>query len=629
MLSTILTLSRGLQHPWLVDILPGLSGNRAFGTVRDLSGAQSNLAGVQPQGSDRGELVPVLAERQAAHHAAREHRAGASADGEALEGGTDGYAAHVPESARGGRAGATVSPDMAKAGSATMTVSGDAPIVTYQLGQPSVPGEWYVSTWAAGQSTITDWSPDNVRHAADGAVELILDRAEPTRAEPYEGGEIQSNVTASTGTWSWTAQAPDMVDGAVFGMFVYRADWQNQPWLEFDFEFVGADTTRIELAVHMGTADGRRVSNIESTVVELGFDAALASHRYEIVVTGQEAIFRVDGFVVGSFDSSDLPGGVWNTGPVRGYADLWAADPRYEIWTGPWVDPGRPLVARLEGAELNAGQIDPVQFIRGTDSDDRREGTQLVDRIDGQGGNDVLLGSGGSDTVQGGLGDDDLSGGSGWDLLRGDEGRDRLRLDSGNDRLEGGDGGDWVVADGIRAMTVDLSLTGAQATGSGNDTLLSIENALGGAGADRLLGSTGSNELEGGAGNDVLRGRAGKDVLIGGAGHDDMGGGLDRDRDVFVFRSVADSVVGSARDLVRDFVVGIDLIDLAAIDARPDVAGDQAFAYSGSQAAAWSVWAVSNSSGILLRADGTGDRVADFEVLLASTGTFSAGSVLL
>lgn len=614
-----------MSRLWFADLLPGSSNLRPpkadrasfdalFGSSTALVGAEDrDGSGLLPVGSqaDRPGLPDILERPDTVR----------SRDGE--QHGEPGW--RSADASAGVPSGAASDPAWAQAEAG----DADSAITFYRLGQANVPGNWYVSDWAAGQSTITDWSTDNVRYAADGAVELILDRAAAARAEPYDGGEIQSNVTASTGTWNWTVQAPEMVDGAVFGMFVYRADWRTQPWLEFDFEFVGGDTTTVELAAHMGTPDGKRVSNIQKTVVDLGFDASLASHHYEIVVTGQEAIFRVDGLVVGSFDRSDIPGGVWNTGPLRGYADLWAADPRYDHWTGAWVDPGVPLVARVEGAALQAGVIDPVQFVRGTEGDDRREGTSLADRIDGLTGNDTLSGQGGADTVQGGFGDDDLSGGAGDDLLQGDAGGDRLRLDPGNDRLDGGSDSDWVVADAALAMTVDLSISGLQSTGSGKDVLLGIENAMGGAGADRLIGSTGGNVLDGGAGNDVLRGRAGADVLIGGTGQDDMGGGIDGDRDVFVFRSAGDSAAGISRDLVRDFVLGVDVIDLAGIDARPNLAGDQAFAFSGSQAAAWSVWAVTTSSGILLSADATGDRVADFQVLISSSGTLSSNSLIL
>ncbi len=46
-----------------------------------------------------------------------------------------------------------------------------------ELGEPRNDDTWLISDWNAGQSNITQWSPDNVRVADDGAVELVLDRA--------------------------------------------------------------------------------------------------------------------------------------------------------------------------------------------------------------------------------------------------------------------------------------------------------------------------------------------------------------------------------------------------------------------------------------------------------------------
>ncbi|MBO9709847.1 MAG: M10 family metallopeptidase C-terminal domain-containing protein [Caulobacter sp.] len=57
-----------------------------------------------------------------------------------------------------------------------------------------------------------------------------------------------------------------------------------------------------------------------------------------------------------------------------------------------------------------------------------------------------------------------------------------------------------------------------------------IENAVGGSGADRLIGNTVANTLTGNAGNDLLEGRQGDDVLFGGAGDDVLDGGEGADR---------------------------------------------------------------------------------------------------
>ncbi|MEH3123700.1 MAG: M10 family metallopeptidase C-terminal domain-containing protein [Sphingomonas phyllosphaerae] len=53
-----------------------------------------------------------------------------------------------------------------------------------------------------------------------------------------------------------------------------------------------------------------------------------------------------------------------------------------------------------------------------------------------------------------------------------------------------------------------------------DNTASLIENAIGGAGNDRIVGNQANNRLEGGAGDDLLVGGAGSDVLIGGAGND-------------------------------------------------------------------------------------------------------------
>lgn len=115
----------------------------------------------------------------------------------------------------------------------------------------------------------------------------------------------------------------------------------------------------------------------------------------------------------------------------------------------------------------------------------------------------------------------------------------------GNQALVGGDADDMIVAHqgndhydgGAGVDTLDMSLaSGAyvdldrgRASGLGRDTVANIENAIGGAGNDRLYGTAGDNAFEGGAGNDRLFGRDGNDVLDGGAGNDRLGGGTGND----------------------------------------------------------------------------------------------------
>jgi len=132
--------------------------------------------------------------------------------------------------------------------------------------------------------------------------------------------------------------------------------------------------------------------------------------------------------------------------------------------------------------------------------------------ITGATGNDVLGGGDGNDVLVGLAGNDTLDGGNGDDVLRGG---------AGDDTLIGGAGTDTAsYSDAVSGVTVNLGLSGPQATGAGNDSLSGIENLTGSAFADTLTGDAGANRLEGGAGDDRLDGAAGADTMAGGLGDD-------------------------------------------------------------------------------------------------------------
>lgn len=224
-----------------------------------------------------------------------------------------------------------------------------------RMGEDPGPDRWLISDWGAGQSARVRWHPENVRHG-DEAIEFVLDAAPDGAARPLRGAEIQSGRVARTGTWRFRVRAPEMVPGAVFGLFLFQADWRADPWREYDIEFVGADTTRLQLNIHFETEDGRHVSLDRArggpVIVDLGFDAAEGFHDYAITVTEREAVFRVDGAVVGRFGPEDMPGGVWDPGPLRAFVDLWAVAPAQEGWAGTWEMPQEPLVGALRAAEV-------------------------------------------------------------------------------------------------------------------------------------------------------------------------------------------------------------------------------------------------------------------------------------
>jgi Ca2+-binding RTX toxin-like protein len=83
-----------------------------------------------------------------------------------------------------------------------------------------------------------------------------------------------------------------------------------------------------------------------------------------------------------------------------------------------------------------------------------------------------------------------------------------------------------------------------------------IENAIGGFGADTIKGNSAANVLYGRGGADSLNGGTGNDRLIGEQGDDTLTGGAGAD--IFVFTGAGGG------DIITDFVVGTDKIDLSA-----------------------------------------------------------------
>lgn len=226
----------------------------------------------------------------------------------------------------------------------------------------------------------------------------------------------------------------------------------------------------------------------------------------------------------------------------------------------------------------------------GTAYSDVLFGTRYNDVLKGIGGNDTLLGGEGNDTVIGGLGADRLNGGAGADTAS--------YAGAASTNASTGAG-----------LVVDLATPSANTGEARGDTFVSIERVTGSSFSDSLRGNESANLLNGGSGNDLLYGRGSNDTLLGGEGHDrlwggsgvdrleggsggdDLIGGLDRDilvgglgYDAFIFTSVADSANGSTRDFVSDFVEDIDWIDFSQIDARADLAGNQAFVFKGTAA---------------------------------------------
>ena len=261
------------------------------------------------------------------------------------------------------------------------------------------------------------------------------------------------------------------------------------------------------------------------------------------------------------------------------------------------------LGAQIENLDLT-GRAD----LRGT-------GNALDNVLTGNGGNNRLRGLDGADTLVGGKGADTLDGGLGGDVMQGGEGSDLYLVERS---------GDVVSDDGVKGR--DTVRSSVNFTLPDNVEVLELV----GTGDTSGIGNSGNNRLEGNAGGNYLSGGLGRDTIVGGRGDDVMSGG--EDRDVFLFRSAAEVSVKSGdamiSDVIEDFTPDIDLIDLSAIDANLNRAGNQAFDFIGSDAFSGHAREL-RYFGNIISGDQNGDGVADFELILASSPTLDGEDFVL
>ncbi|MBO9409557.1 calcium-binding protein [Shimia sp. R9_1] len=229
----------------------------------------------------------------------------------------------------------------------------------------------------------------------------------------------------------------------------------------------------------------------------------------------------------------DLDGSTAAEGGIYRVEVDWAAGTAYS-----------EFMAEAQSTGSNDGAVDPRApdpFAPvDTDSTILLRNPQL---LSDQGGNDDLRGGEGDDTLHGGGGDDTLYGGADDDALHGDTGSDRIMAGTGDDFASGGAGNDNLTM------------------GEGADT------AEGGAGRDYIHGQSGNDSLSGDGGDDKLVGGAGADTISGGSGNDHLWGGnwwKDGDADTFV------ASAGDGRDMIHDFEVDHDVIDLSSYDISYD-----------------------------------------------------------
>jgi serralysin len=212
---------------------------------------------------------------------------------------------------------------------------------------------------------------------------------------------------------------------------------------------------------------------------------------------------------------------------------------------GQWSTPSTVQLADLGDGHIARGSIanallfqgdihSLIENANGGSNNDVFYGNFVNNRLEGRGGNDSLYGGYGNDTLKGGLGNDYSDGGGGVDTASYDD----------------------------KTTSVSVTLNGAIAAivkvnGINEDTIVNIENVIGGNGNDTLTGDGFTNVLFGFGGTDTLSGGLGNDTLVAGLGNDILAGGAGSD--IFRFDSV---LTAPNLDQITDFNIVDDTIVL-------------------------------------------------------------------
>ena len=398
-----------------------------------------------------------------------------------------------------------------------------------------------------------------------------------------------------------------------------------------------------------GTTGGpNTITNTGSIIADIGYRSIYSSRKVDYVTN--------DGFIQGDIwlhmaESSTYAYAdtLINSGSISGDVYTGYGD---DMIVSSGLISGDTILGVGNDTFSNSGEI--IGDILAGDGDDEINNTGLIEgTIDLGDDNDVLngetgeikgpiLAGSGNDIIKSGIGDDIVYGDNGDDIIHSGTGDDFLEGGNGRDRMYGGAGNDTAgYENSLSGVRVNLTTHRGRGGEARGDWLFDIENLVGSYFDDILTGNDVSNILEGGNGADTLNGEGaadflfggnGDDTLIGGDGDDILNGGLDRDIlwggdgvDIFEFLDVAESGIGSSRDVIKDFEQGVDLIDLAAMGATSFSAGG--FTNTAGEV---TYKLIGGGTKTVIEYDHDGDGAADFQILMTNGGfTMTADDFVL
>lgn len=190
--------------------------------------------------------------------------------------------------------------------------------------------KWEISTgYSNGLPFDCVWSSDNIRFNGK-TMELSLTNRE---GGPVKGAEYKTLDTYHYGKYEVRMKAAKNT-GIVSSFFVYTGPSFGTPWDEIDIEFLGKDTTKVQLNYYTDGVGGHE------KMIDLGYDASQEFHDYAFEWKKDAINWYIDGKLVHTA-TDNLP-----VTPAKIMMNLWNGT-GVDDWLGPY-DGASPITAEYE-----------------------------------------------------------------------------------------------------------------------------------------------------------------------------------------------------------------------------------------------------------------------------------------
>jgi endo-1,3-1,4-beta-glycanase ExoK len=208
--------------------------------------------------------------------------------------------------------------------------------------------------WANGSPFDNAWRADHVSFV-DGKLDIRLDD-DGAFGQPYSSGEYRTTGYYGYGCFE-AGFRPVARSGVVSSFFTFAGPYDNGgngKHNEIDFEFLGRDTTVVQLNYW---ANDDAYASANEVLLNLGFDASKAFHAYAFKWTSRSIAWYVDGSLVHEvFDSAARPIPKAAESLQKIMMNVWPVDDTAAAWAGVFSYPGQPLHGLYDWVRYTAGE---------------------------------------------------------------------------------------------------------------------------------------------------------------------------------------------------------------------------------------------------------------------------------